>query len=86
MAQYSEATTSEDLSSLIDKALSGEEVVITRNGKPAVALTVVGSARDGSERTQAEWMEWLRERREKLPSLGIDGANLVRQMRDAGGH
>ena len=41
MARYSVATTKNTLSSLIDKALAGEEVVITRHGKPMVAMSVV---------------------------------------------
>ncbi len=43
MAHYSVAVTRDKLSSLIDKALAGEEVVITRHGKPTVALHSVGS-------------------------------------------
>jgi prevent-host-death family protein len=31
-----------DLSKLIDAALAGEEVVITKNGRPLVRLTPVG--------------------------------------------
>ena len=38
MPSYSVATSKDHLSSLIDKALAGEEVVITRRGKPAVKL------------------------------------------------
>ncbi len=41
MANYSVATTKDNLSSLIDKALAGEEVVITRHGKPTVELRIV---------------------------------------------
>lgn len=38
MASYSVATTKDHLSELIDKALAGEEVVITRRGKATVRL------------------------------------------------
>ena len=38
MARYSVATTKDNLSSLIDKAQAGEEVIITRRGKPAARL------------------------------------------------
>ena len=38
MARYSVATSKDKLSSLIDKALAGEEVVITRHGKPAAKI------------------------------------------------
>lgn len=40
MPHYSVATTKDKLSSLIDKALAGEEVVITRHGKPTVRLAL----------------------------------------------
>lgn len=40
MPRYSIATTKDKLSSLIDKALAGEEVIITRHGKPTVVLRV----------------------------------------------
>lgn len=87
MAQYSVATTKDNLSRLIDKALAGEEVVITRHGKPTVALTVVAKpAETPMPRTNAEWMEWLSERRKQRGPLGMDGAELVRQMRDEGAH
>ena len=85
MAQYSIAATRDNLADLIDQALAGEEVIITRHGKPAVSLTVVADV-ETPERTQAEWMEWLRERREQLPPLEISAVDLVRQMRDAGAH
>lgn len=38
MPTYSVAETKDKLSALIDKALAGEEVVITRRGKPTVEL------------------------------------------------
>lgn len=85
MPQYSVATTKDNLSRLIDKALAGEEVVITRHGKPTVSLTVVAPAEE-PQRTKAEWMEWLREGRDMLPPLDISAADLVRQMRDEGAH
>jgi prevent-host-death family protein len=49
MARYSVATTKNNLSSLIDKALAGEEVVITRHGKPTVAMTPVPGALSKSD-------------------------------------
>lgn len=48
----SEATST--LSELVDQALSGEEVVITRQGKPVVRLSVVA---DG--KTQSPAMDWV---------------------------
>ncbi len=39
MASYSVAVAKNTLPSLIDKALAGEEVVITRHGKPVAQLS-----------------------------------------------
>ena len=47
-----EATTS--LSQLVDQALAGEEVLLTRQGKPVVRLSVVS---DG--KAQSAEMDWL---------------------------
>ena len=77
MPHYSVATTKDQLSSLIDKALNGEEVIITRHGKPTVELRIVQRPRE-SNRTRAEWMEWLKERREKLRPVGITSVELKR--------
>ncbi len=38
MARYSVATTKDNLSSLIDKALAGEEVIITNRGQPKARI------------------------------------------------
>jgi antitoxin (DNA-binding transcriptional repressor) of toxin-antitoxin stability system len=38
MPRYSVATTRNNLSQLIDKAVAGEEVIITRHGKPTVNM------------------------------------------------
>lgn len=81
MPHYSVATTRDKLSSLIDKALAGEEVIITRHGKPTVEIRVV-QQRPDSTQTREAWLEWLRERREKRPSIDIDSADLIREMRD----
>jgi antitoxin (DNA-binding transcriptional repressor) of toxin-antitoxin stability system len=38
MPRYSVATARNNLSQLIDKAVAGEEVIITRHGKPTVNM------------------------------------------------
>lgn len=68
MPKYSVATTKDQLSSLIDKALAGEEVVITRHGKPTVALRVVHSDRPEPIGRRA-WLARLAELRAKLPTM-----------------
>ena len=81
MAKYSVATTRNNLSGLIDKALAGEEVIITRHGKPTVELTLM---RPKSEEAAppSELTDWLKARRESRSKLATGSANLVRQMRD----
>ncbi len=74
MARYSVATTKNNLSSLIDKALAGEEVVITRHGKPTVAMSVVPSEELKPKLSRAEMsesLERIRLLRESLPSAKL---------------
>lgn len=63
MPHYSVATTKDRLSSLIDKALAGEEVIITRHGKPTVELRMVSPEKGDREAA----FDRLRELRETLP-------------------
>ncbi len=65
MAKYSVATTKDHLSSLIEKAMAGEEVVITRHGKPVVELRVIPPPRPDREAA----MERVRTLRESLPRM-----------------
>jgi prevent-host-death family protein len=81
MPRYSVATTRNNLSQLIDKAVAGEEVIITRHGKPTVSLSVVES-KPQSDVQVSEAMDWLKARRESRSKSGIGSAQLVRQMRD----
>jgi prevent-host-death family protein len=85
MAHYSVAKTRDNLSSLIDKALAGEEVVITRHGKPAVALSIVkdfGASHDVQMREQVEWLDKLKRRREALPRPSLSYMQ-IKQMDQA---
>ena len=90
MTQYSVAPTNDELSSLIDKAIAGEEIILVQSGKPAVELRVVPATPAPapvpleSRLTNAEWMERLRVLREALPPSPISAVDLVRQMRDEG--
>lgn len=83
MPSYSIATTKDKLSSLIDKALAGEEVIITRHGKPTVALHNVNDGLS-SRPSPADAMKRLTTLREAGPKVAISSADLVRQMRDEG--
>ena len=77
MASYSVATTRDNLSSLIDKAMAGEEVVITRHGKPTVSLHIVApvdanatpaTPLDIDWEKRQYWAERLRVGRESRPA------------------
>ena len=65
------------LSSLLDKVARGEEVLITRRGRPVARL--VPAAKDGQERIEAAIRE-LRALRSGLKLEGLSWKNL----RDAG--
>ena len=82
MPHYSVATSKDKLSSLIDRALAGEEVVITRHGKPTVELRVVPPERE--KLSKAEIYERMRQLRASMPISDVSAADLIRQMRDEG--
>ncbi len=80
MSSYSVAYAKEQLSKLIDEALAGESVVITRHGKPVVELR---PKQEPAQRKKVD-VEWLRKRREALPPLGENAVDILRRMRDGG--
>lgn len=65
MATYSVAAAKDGLSGLIDRALDGEEVIITRRGKPVVELRAAAAPR----RDRRAAMEQVHALRESLPSM-----------------
>jgi prevent-host-death family protein len=72
MTTYSVAEAKNRLRSPIDKALEGEEVVITRHGKPVAELR----PRRQTDVTAARAMtEWLISRRQK--DVGITSVELL---------
>jgi prevent-host-death family protein len=81
MSTHSVAEAKNQLPKLIDRALKGETVVITRRGQPVVELKPVHPA--PRPITDAD-IEWLRARRALLPPSKTDAATLIRQMRDEG--
>ncbi|MBB5685579.1 type II toxin-antitoxin system Phd/YefM family antitoxin [Sphingobium boeckii] len=74
MAHYSVATTKDKLSSLIDKALAGEEVIITRHGKPTVALRMV----EQQKKSTQDMVAWLEKQRSTMPNISITSLELKR--------
>jgi prevent-host-death family protein len=70
------------LSDLIDQALKGEPVVITRDGRPVAEIKAV---RPHSRATREEKLAWLDANRVKLPE-GVDAQAVLRQIRDEDWH
>jgi prevent-host-death family protein len=80
MTTYSVAEAKNRLPALIDKAIEGEEVVITRHGKPVAELRPSGpriSRPSGSSRVM---LEWLLARTRARKSVGINSVELLNQM------
>ena len=82
MARYSVATTKDNLSSLIDKALAGEEVVITRHGKPTVELRMVEPSEPPTVPDVRAATARLVARLAALPQMVNSGRPLMEQIKD----
>jgi prevent-host-death family protein len=73
MTTYSVAEAKNSLPKLINRALHGEEVVITRRGKPVAELRPV-------QRVPAPprgIYEWLRSRRDARPGVGLTSVEIL---------
>jgi prevent-host-death family protein len=79
MTQHSIADAKAHLSDLIDRALGGEGVVITRHGRPVVELRPV---QPPPRRVSAADLDWLAARRVS-GNFTTDAGTFVSQMRDA---
>jgi prevent-host-death family protein len=80
MGAYSLAQAKQDLERLVEEALNGETVTITRDGRAVVNLTPAPG--EAKRAVDPEFIEWMRERRKSRPSLGADSVTLVREMRE----
>jgi antitoxin (DNA-binding transcriptional repressor) of toxin-antitoxin stability system len=78
MADYSVADARNKLSELIDRAMKGEEVVITRHGTPMVELRATVAP---PKRVSKESLDWLKKVRVGRASEEDAGA-FVSRMRD----
>ena len=81
MANHSVVEAKNRLSELIDRALKGESVVITRHGHPVIELKPVSAP---AKPITAADVDWLRDNRvgSRLPNE--DSGALVHRMRDEG--
>ena len=77
MSRYSIAAATPEPSELVDRALGGDEVVITRDGTPVVMLWLV---EPGSEYPVGS-SEWLFARTMARPGIGITALGLLEAER-----
>jgi prevent-host-death family protein len=78
MSTHDVAEAEHNLSNLIDQALKGEAVVITRDGRPVVEIKPVRANQRAAREAELEWLE---AHRVKLPE-GVDVQAILRQIRD----
>lgn len=69
------------LPDLIDRALAGDQVVITRDGQPVARLEPLRPPRSPGPITAAD-IEWLRAHRITPAAGAEDGTALLNRMRD----
>jgi prevent-host-death family protein len=79
MGTHSVAETRNRLPELIDRALKGEDVVITRHGKPVVELKPIPKP---ARRVTAADLDWLAARRGGLKIPDDDASTFISRMRD----
>jgi prevent-host-death family protein len=79
MSSHSVAEAKNRLSQLIDSALKGAEVVITRHGKPVVELKPVPAPPHAAS---IESLDRLAKLRASLPRSTVDAGTFVSRMRD----
>jgi len=76
MAAYSIADAKNNFPKLIDRAVAGEDVTITRRGKPIARIVAEGSAAMSID------LDWLKSVRVDPKDPNLDFTSIVRQMRD----
>ena len=79
MGTHSVAEAKNKLPELIDRALAGEGVIITRHGKPVAELRAIP---EPPRPITAADLDWLAERRRGRGKPTVDAGTLVSQMRD----
>jgi len=79
MGKHSVVEAKNQLSELIDRALKGEGVVITRHGHPVVELKPINPP---GKPITPEALDWLAERRATRPPARKDAGTFISRMRD----
>ena len=83
MSNYSVAEAKNKLPELIDRAQEGEDIVITRHGRPVAELRSIPKP---TRRITPEALDWLDARRLKRTKVTEDAETLVSKIRDEGEH
>jgi antitoxin (DNA-binding transcriptional repressor) of toxin-antitoxin stability system len=84
MPTYSVAEAKNNLSELIDRALDGEGVVITRHGKPVVEFRPIPAPVRPVSDADLQWLTANRLRPQKEPA--VDAGKLLSDLRDEDAH
>ena len=82
MTAYSVAEAKNTLPKLIDRALQGEEVVITRHGKPVAELKPVRQ----QPATAAGTYSWLQTRRRARRGVGLTSVKILDRLYETDEH
>lgn len=75
MPRYSVADAKNGLPGLIDSAMAGNEVIITRHGTPVASLNAIEP-----EARRPSSLDWLRQQRESRPASPISSVEILRQI------
>lgn len=85
MTDYSIAEAKNNLPKLVDRAMAGEEVTITRRGKAVAKIVAELPAIDCADRPKAfNDIDWIRRHQVKTKDPSFDSVALIRAMRDEG--
>lgn len=83
MSEHSISEVRRHLSKLIDRALAGEQVTITRRGRPVVTLHApLCEARPAVAKTRRFDANWFRANAVKSSDGAVDSGTLMSRMRD----
>ena len=84
MPAYSVAEAKNNLPKLLDRAIAGEDVTITRRGKPIARIVSEPPVvrRAGGPKTPWD-IDWIRRHR-VTPTVQVDAVELIRRLRDEG--
>lgn len=81
MSSYSVAEAKNGLPGLIDRALDGEEVLITRHRRVVVEIRPALPKR-GAPADKRIGLDWLRARRQARPGIDVDSNDVLRALAD----